>query len=111
MNPLKALRDMRTIGRLLTDAGQIARRMGDERPSAEHLLISAIGLPDGSAATVFATFDLDGTRLETAVRAEHAAGLVAAGIAPETAARMNDPDPSSGWESRGRRSGWRRVPS
>ncbi|CAN5473397.1 hypothetical protein BH23CHL10_BH23CHL10_10160 [soil metagenome] len=54
MNPLKALRDMRTIGRLLTDAEQIARRMGDERPSAEHLLISAIGLPDGSAGTVFA---------------------------------------------------------
>ena len=93
MNPLKALRDARTIGRLLTDAEQVARRMGDERPAAEHLLIAAMAMPDGSAARVLASFDTGVAQLEDAVQEEHAAGLVAAGVDPDVAARMAEPAP------------------
>lgn len=88
MNPLKALRDMRTIGRLLTDAEQIARRMGDERPGAEHLLLAAMTLPDGSAARALHPFGIDAERLAAAIRDEHASALVAAGIDADTAATM-----------------------
>jgi ATP-dependent Clp protease ATP-binding subunit ClpA len=88
MNPFKALSDMRTIGRLLTDAEQVARRMGDERPSAEHLLLAAMTLPDGTAAGALQRLGVDAGRLAQAIRDEHAAGLVAAGIDAATAAAM-----------------------
>jgi ATP-dependent Clp protease ATP-binding subunit ClpA len=93
MNPLKALRDMRTIGRLLTDAEQVARRMGDERPSAEHLLLAAMTLPDGSAARALHGFGVDADRLAGAIRDEHASALVAAGIDATTAAAMSTDRP------------------
>lgn len=89
MNPFKALRDMRTIGRLLTDAEEVARRLGDERPSAEHLLLAAMMLPDGSAARVLQRFNLDADRLAQAIRDEHASALVTAGIDASTAAAMS----------------------
>lgn len=88
MNPFKAFSDMRTIGRLLTDAEQVARRMGDDRPSAEHLLLAAMALPDGTAAGALQRLGVDADRLAQAVRDEHAAGLVAAGIDATTAAAM-----------------------
>ncbi len=56
---MNALRDMRTISQLLGDAERIAREMGEEEPSAEHLLISAIRLRDGSAARVLGRFGID----------------------------------------------------
>ena len=93
MNPLNALRDMRSISRLLADAEQVARRMGDERPGAEHLLLAAIDMPDGSAARALSAVGVDAPRLADAVRAEHAAGLVAAGVDADTARRMSEPAP------------------
>ena len=88
MNPFKAFRDMRTIGRLLTDAEQVARRMGDERPSAEHLMLAALALPEGSAARALGGFGVDADRLAQAIRDEHASALVAAGIDASTAEAM-----------------------
>lgn len=93
MNPFKAFRDMRTIGRLLTDAEQIARRMGDERPSAVHLLLAAMTLPDGSASRALQQFGVDADRLAEAIREEHAFALVAAGIDAATAAAMSADQP------------------
>lgn len=91
MNPLKALRDMRTIGALLGDAERIARRMGDEEPSAEHLLIAAVGLPDGGAARAFGAIGVDPEELERGIRQEQEASLVAAGIDPRSAAELAKP--------------------
>ena len=101
MNPLNALRDMRSISRLLADAEQAARRMGDERPGAEHLLLAAIGMPDGSAARALSAVGVDAPRLSGALRAEHAAGLVAAGVDADTARRMSEPDPIEPLNPRG----------
>lgn len=89
MNPFKAAGDMRTIGRLLTDAEQVARRMGDERPSAEHLLLAAMTLPDASAARAMDRFGIDAEQLTQAIRDEHADALVVAGIDAPTAAAMS----------------------
>ncbi len=85
--------DMRTIKQLLTDAERIARDMGEEEPAAEHLLLSAIGLPDGSAARAVDRLGIDADAIRTALREEQADALVAAGVARETAEAMADPVP------------------
>jgi ATP-dependent Clp protease ATP-binding subunit ClpA len=94
MNPMNALRDMRTIKQLLTDAERIAREMGDEEPGAEHLLLSAFGLPDGGAARALGRFDVNAARLRTAIVQEHADALVSVGIDAATAERLGRQEPS-----------------
>ena len=96
MNPMKMLDDMRTIKQVLTDAEAIAREMGDEEPGAEHLLLSAIGLPDGSAGRVLGSVGIDADRIRTALRDEQADALVSAGVPRETAEAMADPTPLGG---------------
>ena len=80
MNPLAMLRQMRAIKQLLTDAEREARAMGDAEPGAEHLLLAALDLPDGTAARVLATFGIDGERLRSAITQYHAAALAQVGI-------------------------------
>ena len=43
------VRDMRTIKTLLSGAEAEAQRARESLPGAEHLLLSAVALPDGSA--------------------------------------------------------------
>jgi ATP-dependent Clp protease ATP-binding subunit ClpA len=93
MNPGGLLDDMHTIKRLLTDAERIARELGEEEPGAEHLLLSAIGLPDGSAARALGRLDVDAERLRRALREEQADALVTAGVPRETAEAAAEPVP------------------
>ncbi len=93
MNPMKALDDMRTIKRLLTEAERIAREMGEEEPGAEHMLLSAIGLPDGTAQRALATVGVDADRIRAAIVEEQADALVAAGMPREEAEAMAVPMP------------------
>src|SRR5687768_16525636 len=93
MNPMKMLDDMRTIKQLLTDAERIAREMGEEEPGAEHMLLSAIGLPDGSAGRALGSLGIDAEAIRTALREEQADALIAAGVPRETAEAMVDPTP------------------
>ena len=95
MNPMKILDDMRTIKQLLTDAERIAREMGQEEPGAEHLLLSAIALPDGSASRVLNSLGVDAERIRAALRDEQADALVAAGMPRERAAALAEPEPLS----------------
>jgi ATP-dependent Clp protease ATP-binding subunit ClpA len=85
--------DMRTIKQLLTDAERVAREMGEEEPAAEHLLLSAIGLPDGSAARALDRLGTDADAIRAALREEQADALVAAGVPRATAEAMADPVP------------------
>lgn len=93
MNPMKMLDDMRTIKQLLTDAERIAREMGEEEPGAEHLLLSALGLPDGSAIRALAAVGVDDQRIRTALRQEQAEALVSVGVPRDTAETMAEPTP------------------
>jgi ATP-dependent Clp protease ATP-binding subunit ClpA len=90
---MKMLEDMRTIKRLLTDAERIARDMGEEEPGAEHLLLSAIGLPDGTAGRALATFGVDAAAIRAALRDERADALVSAGLPRATVEAMPEPSP------------------
>lgn len=93
MNPMNALRDMRTIKQLLSDAERLARELGDERPAAEHLLLAAMDLPDGTARRILGRFGVDGDGLRGAITAQHASALTAAGIDRGEADRLSEPRP------------------
>lgn len=93
MNPLKALRDMRTISNLLSDAERRARTLGEEHPGAEHLLLAALDLPDGSARRAFERLGVEPDRLEAALAHQDVEALVAIGIDPRHAERLRQSAP------------------
>ena len=93
MNPFKALDDMRTIKQLLTESERIARDLGEREPGAEHLLLSAIALPDGSGARAMATVGVDADSIRSALVAEQADALVAVGVPRERAEALAVPAP------------------
>ena len=88
MNLPNALREMKTIKALLTGAEAEARAMGEEQPAAEHLLLAAFELPDGSARRIFARFGTDLDGLRTAITQLDIDALVGLGMDPERAASM-----------------------
>jgi ATP-dependent Clp protease ATP-binding subunit ClpA len=93
VNPKRALDDMRTIKQLLTEAERISREMGQEEPGAEHLLLAAAQLPDGSGARALARAGTDAARISEGLVREQADALVTAGVARETAEQLAVPTP------------------
>ncbi|MGD9694617.1 MAG: Clp protease N-terminal domain-containing protein [Thermoleophilia bacterium] len=95
--------DMRTVGRLLEGAEGHARRAGEDPPGAEHLLLSALDLPDGSARAAFEAVGADPGDLPDAIAAQHADALRAVDIdAPD-----DEPDPPAAEEPRRGRGAFR----
>ncbi|MGZ8481108.1 MAG: Clp protease N-terminal domain-containing protein [Candidatus Limnocylindria bacterium] len=90
MNPLNA---MRTIKKLLTDAEVEARAMGEAEPGAEHLLLAALDLPDGSARRAFERLSVDPEALRPAIVDQQAEALVALGIDADRARSLSAPAP------------------
>jgi ATP-dependent Clp protease ATP-binding subunit ClpA len=78
-NPIQ---DMRTIKGLLTGAEDIAARAGESQPGAEHLLLSALEMPEGSARRSFERIGADPDALGPAIAAQHVDALRAMGIEP-----------------------------
>ncbi|MGY1742511.1 MULTISPECIES: Clp protease N-terminal domain-containing protein [unclassified Blastococcus] len=89
MGLVRAFRDIRTIKRLLTGAEAEARRAGEPVPGPEHLLLSALALPDGTAARALARLGTDAAGLRAAVAQVHDDALTGLGLdaapAPVTA--------------------------
>lgn len=83
------VREVRTIDRLLTGAETQARRLGDDLPGAEHLVLSALDLPDGTARAAFRRIGADPDAFPAAIAAQHSAALRAVGISVEA----TPPDP------------------
>lgn len=81
MGLVDAVRDVRTIKRLLTQAEAEARTEGEKAPGPEHLLLAATRLPDGTAAQALARVGIDPQRLRDAIWEAHA--LAAVGIEVE----------------------------
>lgn len=78
-NPIQ---DMRTIKGLLTGAEDIARRAGESQPGAEHLLLAALEMPEGSARRSFERIGADPDAFGPAIAAQHTGALRAMGIEP-----------------------------
>lgn len=90
MNPLNA---MRTIKQLLTEAEREARAMGVAEPGAEHLLLAALDLPDGSARRVFERLQVAPGAVRAAIVDEQAQALVVAGFDSDRARVLSTPTP------------------
>ncbi|NHC44510.1 Clp protease N-terminal domain-containing protein [Motilibacter aurantiacus] len=73
--------DATTISALLTGAEQEALAVGDELPGVEHLVLAALGLPDGTAATAFGRLGVSPDAFRTAVAQVHAEALATVGVA------------------------------
>lgn len=74
------LRDMHTIKMLLEGAEAEAGRAGESTPGAEHLLLAALDLPDGTARRAFERVGADPSTLRQAIEEQHAEALRAVGI-------------------------------
>jgi ATP-dependent Clp protease ATP-binding subunit ClpA len=90
------LRQVRSIKQLLTDAEREARSMGDAEPGAEHLLLAAIELPDGTARRVLDGFGVDAEGLRRAIADHHAAALASVGIESSDLAAPSPIEPANG---------------
>jgi ATP-dependent Clp protease ATP-binding subunit ClpA len=81
-------RDMRTIRILLEGAEDEAHRAGESLPGAEHLLLAALDLPDGTARRAFERVGADPGALRQAIEDRHAEALRAVGIDADAGAEL-----------------------
>jgi ATP-dependent Clp protease ATP-binding subunit ClpA len=77
------LRDVGTIKRLCEGAEAHARRAGQEQPGAEHFVLAAIDLPDGTARATFARLGADAKDFGPAIERQHQEAVAALGLEPE----------------------------
>lgn len=90
----RPIQEFRTIRRLLGGAERLAGEMGDALPGAEHLLLAALDLPDGTARRAFERIAVDPAGLAAAITAQHDDALRAAGVDVDSAAHLDVPAPS-----------------
>lgn len=90
----RAIQDVRTIEALLTGAEAEARRAGDDLPGPEHLLLSAFGLPDGTARRAFERLGADPEDFRAAVDTAHRQALHDVGVTVPNDAEQHLPPPA-----------------
>ena len=76
----QTFRDMGTIKTLCVAAERIANAEHQAAPGAEHFVLAALELPDGSAARVFSKLGVTADGFGEAVRQTHRAALEAVGV-------------------------------
>jgi ATP-dependent Clp protease ATP-binding subunit ClpA len=88
---LLRFRDIKTIGKLIPGADKEANMLGEEKPGAEHFVLSALNLSDGTAKRIFERFDIDSGKLRDAIKTQYSEALSSVGISQE--ATKIDPEP------------------
>lgn len=88
--------DVRVINALCTGAEAEAGRDGQSLPGAEHLLLAALALPEGSARRAFERVGVDPDGLSRAIAARHAEALEAVGIAADAESDVEIATPGRG---------------
>ncbi|RZI84330.1 MAG: peptidase [Rubrivivax sp.] len=90
------LRDVATLKALCLRAEQHARQDGHDKPGAEHFLLSALELPDGSARRSFTRLQADPDRFREAMARQYREALQHIGIDSAcTDAIMDNPAPAT----------------
>ena len=92
----RLIREFRTVRTLLSTAERIARAGGDEQPGAEHLLLAAFELPDGTARRAFDDLGVSPDDLPAAIADQHRDALASVGIAAPLEADAPAPLPEPG---------------
>jgi ATP-dependent Clp protease ATP-binding subunit ClpA len=88
---LLRFRDMKTIGKLIPGADEQANIMGEEKPGAEHFVLSALNLEDGTAKRAFDKFGIDSKKFQNAIKAQYDEALSSVGISRQ--ATELEPEP------------------
>lgn len=88
---LLRFRDMKTIGKLIPGADKEANMVGEEKPGAEHFVLSAFNLEDGTAKRIFQRFGIDSGKFRDAIKAQYGEALSSVGIRQENT--EIDPEP------------------
>lgn len=71
---------MRTLSQLCTQAEVHARASGQAAPGAEHFLLAAIDLPDGSARRAFESIGADPAAVRSAIEQQYRNALQGLGL-------------------------------
>lgn len=74
--------DARTLARLCKAAEREARAAGQTEPGAEHFLLAALALPDGSARRAFEKLGIAPAQVRDAIERQYAAALGGADLEP-----------------------------
>lgn len=81
--------DARTIKALCLGAERHANERGQQEPGAEHFVLAALELPDGTARQAFARVQRDPDEFAGAIDAQYRRALESAGVDPEQAAGLH----------------------
>lgn len=76
------LNDIKTIKTLCLGAERYAYKNGEESPGAEHFLLAAVDLSDGTAGRVFEEFGVGTDEIEEAIKNQYHEALEHVGIVP-----------------------------
>ena len=76
-------RDMKTISKLISGADEEAKCIGEEKPGAEHYILSALNLEEGSAKRVFNRIGTDPNKFREAIKKQYNEALSSIGINQE----------------------------
>lgn len=87
--------DMKTIAKLIPGADEQARAMGEEKPGAEHFVLSALNLEDGTAMRVFSKLGVDSKKFKNAIKDQYHEALDSIGIHSESTSIEPDSVPSN----------------
>ena len=68
-------RDMKTVSSLISGAEEQANMSGEEKPGAEHYVLSALNLDDGSARRVFEAAGIDAQQFREALKQQYVEAL------------------------------------
>jgi len=85
------LKDMKTLNLLISGADEQANKLGQEEPGAEHFVLSALNLPDGSAKRVFSNVGENPDAFLDAIKKQHSDALSSVGVSVESLPK--DPEP------------------
>jgi len=76
-------RDMKTVSSLISGAEEQANMSGEEKPGAEHYVLSALNLDDGSARRVFEAAGIDAQQFREALKQQYVEALSSIGVSSE----------------------------
>ena len=85
---VKRFKIARTIGALCESAEVHARAEGQQQPGAEHLLLAAFDLPDGTAKRVFGRLQQDAGGVRDAIAQQYQNALQGLGLPDELSAEL-----------------------
>lgn len=94
------VRDAQTLNALHVGAEQHANRQGQREPGAEHFILAALDLPDGTAAAAFARLGITPSAFAAAIETQYLTALASLGLEGDGVAGLADTivavEPSSG---------------